>query len=178
MRRPRPIVPLAAAILVLQAPVPSPAAAEEAGVAVACGPPIAQILSPSDGAQVPRAGLDPPCDRDGYCIAITVQGRIGNCYWPFIGVTPRETKPLFWIQPRIQHVDRTTGHFSLEVRLGSGRDGLDEEFEILVIGHRQQNRFYDDETLFGLPEECQKAGAGSAAASCIASEVVTVRRVR
>lgn len=150
---------------------------------VACGPAVAEILSPKDGAQVPQDGVDPPCEHPGYCKWIMVEGRIGNCYWPFVGVTPRETKPLFWIQPRIQHVDRATGQFSLPVRLGDGRDGLNEEFEIFVIGHREQNRFYDDQSLFGLPEECQTAAkdagaAKDAAAPCIASKVVTVRRVR
>jgi hypothetical protein len=174
MLRCRSIVLLALGVLAL----PHSAWAQGDEAAVSCGPAVAEIVSPSDGARVPRAGVDPQCEKTGYCIWINVEGRIGNCYWPFIGVMPRETKPMFWIQPRIAHVDRATGRFSLPIRLGSGRDGLDEEFEIFVIGHRQQNRFYDDQSLFGLPDECRTTPAGDAPAPCIASKVVTVRRVR
>jgi len=178
MPHPRTITFLTAGALVIRAALPAAALAQGDDPGVTCGPAVAEILSPKDGAEVPQSGVDPPCEHPGYCKWINVEGRIGKCYWPFIGVTPRETKPLFWIQPRIQHVDRSTGRFSLAVRLGDGRDGLNEEFEIFVIGHRQQNRFYDDQSLFGLPKECQTTPAKDATAPCIASEVVTVRRVR
>ncbi len=178
MPRPRPITLLAAGALALRLALPSSALAGSDEPGVPCGPAVAEVVSPTDGAKVPRAGVDPACDKPGYCIWINVEGRIGNCYWPFIGVMPRETKPLFWIQPRIRHVDRASGRFSLAIRLGNGRDGLDEEFDIFVIGHRQQNRFYDDQSLFGLPPECQTLPAKDASPPCIASGIVTVRRVR
>jgi hypothetical protein len=178
MSHPRTSILLIAGTLAVLAALPAGALAQSDEPGTPCGRAFAEVVSPSDGAKVPQEGIDPPCDKPGYCIWINVQGRIGNCYWPFIGIMPRETKPLFWIQPRIQHVDRATGRFSLAVRLGSGRDGLDEEFEIFVIGHRQQNRFYDDQTLFGLPEECQTTVAKDTSPPCIASSVVTVRRVR
>jgi hypothetical protein len=172
-RRPA-IALLAAGALASHAPI----AAESDAAGIPCGPAVAEILSPRDGAKVPRAGVDPPCEQAGYCVWINVEGRIGNCYWPFVGVMPRETKPLFWIQPPVPEVDRASGRFSLAVKLGSGRDGLDEEFEIFVIGHRLQNRFHDDQSLFGLPEECRTGVADDVRAACIASAVVTVRRVR
>lgn len=177
MPRRLPIALLAGA-LALPPALPSAALAPSDAAGVPCGPAFAEILSPRDGAKVPREGVDPPCDRPGYCISVTVEGRIGDCYWPFIGITPRETKPLFWIQPRVPQVDRATGRFSLTVHLGSGRDGLDEDFEIFVIGHRQQDRFFEEETLFGLPEECQSGPSEDPAPACITSAVVTVRRVR
>ena len=154
-----------------------PATAQQAALAP-CGPPFAAIVSPSDGAEVPREGLDPPCDRPGYCMWINVEGRISDCYWPYVGITPHETKPLFWIMNPITHVDRTDGSFSLAVTLGRDRDGVDERFDIFVIGHRQQNRFHADQSLFGVPPECRSKPGADADAHCFVSDAVTVHRTR
>jgi len=154
------------------------APAQETSEATPCGPPFAAIVSPTDGAEVPRAGKDPPCDRPGYCMWINVEGRISDCYWPYIGITPHETKPLFWIMDPIIHVDRTDGSFSLAVTLGRDRDGLDEKFDIFVIAHRHQNRFFADQSLFGVPQECRATPGSDFAGHCFTSEVVTVHRVR
>jgi hypothetical protein len=158
--------------------VPSPAPAGQALEATPCGPPFAEIVSPTQGADVPREGVDPACDQPGHCMWINVQGRISDCYWPYIGITPHETKPLFWIMAPIIHIDRTDGSFSTAVTLGRGRDGLDEKFDIFVIGHRQQNRFFENQTLFGVPAECRSTAGTEPAAYCFVSEVVTVHRVK
>ena len=109
---------------------------------------------------------------------INVEGRISDCYWPYIGITPHETKPLFWIMDPITHVDRTDGSFSLALTLGRDRDGLDEKFDIFVIAHRQQNRFFADQSLFGVPPECRSKPDTNAAAHCFVSEIVTVHRIK
>jgi hypothetical protein len=156
----------------------SAAPAQDAAQATPCGMPFAAIVSPPDGAEVPREGVDPPCDRPGYCMWINVEGRISDCYWPYIGITPHETKPLFWILDPITRVDRTDGSFSLPVTLGRDRDGLDEKFDIFVIAHRQQNRFFADQSLFGVPPECRAKADKGAAAHCFVSEAVTVHRIK
>ena len=167
-------------LLVCAAVVTSPAAASAATLiqTTPCGPPFAAIVSPTDGAQVPREGKDPPCDQPGHCMWINVEGRISSCYWPFIGITPHETKPLFWIMAPITRVDRADGSFSLAVTLGRGRDGLDEKFDLFVIGHRQPNRFFENQSLFGVPPECRTTVGDDLAPHCFTSEVVTVHRVK
>jgi hypothetical protein len=154
------------------------APAEERLQATPCGPPSAEIVSPTQGAEVPREGLDPACDQPGHCMWINVEGRISDCYWPYIGITPHETKPLFWIMAPITYVDRADGSFSLAVTLGRGRDGLDERFDIFVIGHRQPNRFFENQSLFGVPPECRSTPGKDAAVHCFVSKVVTVHRIR
>ena len=158
--------------------LPSAAPAPEAFGATPCGTPFAAIVSPTDGAEVPREGEDPPCEKPGYCMWINVEGRISDCYWPYVGITPHETKPLFWIMARITDVDRTDGSFSTAVTLGRDRDGLDEKFDIFVIAHRQQNRFFDNQSLFGVPQECRASPGSDLAKHCFTSEVVTVHRVK
>jgi hypothetical protein len=154
------------------------AAAQQALPTTPCGTPFAAIVSPTQGAEVPREGVDPACDQPGYCMWIHVEGRISDCHWPYIGDTPHETKPLFWIMAPIIQVDRADGSFSSAVTLGRGRDGLDEKFDIFVIGHRQQNRFFSNQALFGVPPECRATSGSDLAPLCFVSEPVTVHRVR
>ena len=171
--------PLSLGIRLLCAAALAPAAAAgEAVRATACGAPFAAIVSPTHGAEVPREGLDPACDQPGHCMWINIEGRITDCYWPYIGITPHETKPLFWIMAPIARVDRADGSFSTAVTLGRGRDGLDEKFDIFVIAHRQQNRFFENQSLFGVPQECRSGPGDDLAVHCFVSEVVTVHRVK
>jgi hypothetical protein len=45
------------------------------------------------------------------------------------------------------HVDRTNGSFSHAVTLGRRCGSLDEKFDLFVITHRQQNRFFANQSL-------------------------------
>ena len=50
-----------------------------------------RILSPLDGDQIPRAGIDPPC-VGGYCLEVHVRGRVSEGYWPFLAGSGRRPR--------------------------------------------------------------------------------------
>jgi hypothetical protein len=109
-------------LLFVQAPGSSARAEAQAGSATE---PI--ILSPEDGAEVPRDGIDPPCPPQGPCPKVLLKGRVPDGLWPFIGVAPLSAPPKIWIQPAVAFVKKS-GTLETLIFVGSERDGAGERF--------------------------------------------------
>jgi hypothetical protein len=132
------------------------------------------ILSPLDGDQIPRAGIDPPCP-DGYCAKVGVEGRVSKGYWPFLAVRPEASSPRFWIQDLILQV-AADGTFEATAGIGVGENGARQHFEIFVIADRDPRRFAAWDILSGVPAECVPAARATATSSCIVSKPATIFR--
>ena len=149
------------------------------GAAAAEDPPLtaASLAEPTDGAMIPRPGLDPPCSPEGWCNKALARGRVAQGYWPFLAVRPEVTNPRFWIQRPILEV-APDGTFESLAYLGNAEDGIGEQFEVFVIAHRDPARFAAWEILFDVPPECVPAGEARSTAFCVVSPFVTVTRTR
>jgi len=114
----------------------------------------AVILSPEDGARVPREGVDPPCPPQGPCPKVFLKGRVPEGLWPFIGVAPLSMSPKIWIQPAVDLVkkDRT---FESLVFVGSERDGAGERFHVFVFACAEKDHLRRGQTLTSVPEDCR-----------------------
>jgi hypothetical protein len=126
----------------------SPARAEEGSAA----DPV--ILSPEDGARVPREGVDPPCPDRGPCPKVFLKGRVPEGLWPFIGVAPLSMPPKIWIQPAVEFVKKDKTFESL-IFVGSERDGSGERFHLFVFACAEKDHFRRGQILTGVPEDCR-----------------------
>ena len=112
------------------------------------------IVSPEDGAEVPRDGIDPPCPPQGPCPKVFLKGRVPEGLWPFVGVAPLSATPKIWIQPEVAFVkkDRT---FESLIFVGSERDGAGERFHLFLFACAEKDHFRRGQTLTSVPEDCQ-----------------------
>jgi len=135
-----------------------------------------EVLSPLDGDQIPRAGIDPPCSA-GYCLEAQVTGRVSKGYWPFLAVRPEASNPRFWIQDLIRQV-AADGTFEALAGIGAGENGARQHFDVFVIAHRDPRRFAAWDILSGVPEECVPAARATPTSFCIVSPPATIYRTR
>jgi len=112
------------------------------------------IVSPEEGAEVPRNGIDPPCPPQGPCPKVVFKGRVPEGLWPFIGVAPLTMSPKIWIQPEVQFVKKDRSFESL-IFVGSERDGAGERFHLFLFACAEKDHFRRGQTLTGVPEDCQ-----------------------
>jgi hypothetical protein len=126
--------------------------------------PVAEVVSPKDGARVPRNDEDPPCPEQGPCTKINVDGRVAQG-WPFIAVSPVLAAPKVWIQPPVVAM-KSNGAFSGMAYLGTERHGIGEKYNLFIIACKDKDRFQEGEVLMGLPQDC------------VVSESVTVLRTK
>ena len=112
------------------------------------------ILSPEDGAEVPRDGIDPACPPQGPCPKVVVKGRVPEGLWPFIGVAPLSMSPKMWIQLPVQFVKKD-GSFESLIFVGSERHGAGERFHLLLFACTEKDHFHRGQTLTNVPEDCQ-----------------------
>jgi hypothetical protein len=134
------------------------------------------ILSPLDGDQIPRKGVDPPC-AGGYCLEVHVTGRVSRGHWPFLAVRPEASNPRFWIQNLILQV-AADGTFEATAGIGAGENGARQHFDIFVIAHRDPRRFAAWDILSGVPDECVPAERATATSFCVVSPPATIFRTR
>lgn len=111
------------------AAAPLPGLAQEPSTAPQKEAPVAEVLSPEDGARVPRKDEDPSCPEQGPCTKVYVKGRVATGYWPFLAVAPLNAAPRIWIQPPITTV-RRDGTFTGMVYLGTEKVGAGEKYNI------------------------------------------------
>ena len=123
------------------------------------------ILSPEDGAEVPRDGIDPPCPPKGPCPKVYLKGRVPEGLWPFIGVAPLSMVPKIWIQPEVQ-VLKKDGSFESLIFVGSERDGAGELFQLLLFACPEKDSLKRGQILTRKPEGCRE------------SDPVSVRRTK
>ena len=150
---------LAALSLLALALMPAWAAGEDADGAFPA------ILSPQDGAKVPRHGEDPPCPPEGPCTDLYVKGRVPEGLRPFVAVAPLSAAPRIWIQAAVTLV-RRDGTFDAKAVVGTETAGAGERFQIFVFGCEARHRFEEGQILNGVPDDCQ------------VSDPVTVLRTR
>jgi hypothetical protein len=112
------------------------------------------ILSPEEGAEVPRDGIDPPCPPQGPCPKVIFKGRVPEGLWPFIGVAPLSMSPKIWIQPDVQFVKKD-GTFESLIFVGSERHGAGERFHLFLFACAGKGHFSRGQTISILPEDCQ-----------------------
>lgn len=145
-------VSLGATLMWVLAVAPLPGLAQEAGTASQEEAPIAEVLSPKDGAQVPRKGEDPSCPEQGPCTKVYVTGKVTRGFWPFLAVAPLNAAPRIWIQPPITAVKRD-GTFTGMVYLGTERVGAGEKYNIFVFAHQDEQRFKEADILMSIPKD-------------------------
>jgi hypothetical protein len=112
------------------------------------------ILSPEDGARVPREGVDPPCPDRGPCPKVFLKGRVPEGLWPFIGVAPLSMSPKIWIQPAVAFVKKN-GEFESQILVGSEKDGSGERFHLFVFACAEKDHFRRGQILTAVPEDCR-----------------------
>ncbi len=112
------------------------------------------ILSPEDGAEVPRDGIDPPCPPQGPCPKVLLKGRVPEGLWPFIGVAPVSAWPKIWIQPAVAFVKKS-GALETLIFVGSERDGSGERFHVFLFACAEKDHFRRGQVLTSVPEDCR-----------------------
>lgn len=158
-------ISLGALLVGILAATPWPGLAQKPGPALqkeAAGP---EVLSPKDGARVPRKDQDPPCPEQGPCTKVYVEGRLTAGSWPFLAVAPLNAAPRIWIQPPITAVKRD-GTFRGMIYLGTDRVGAGEKYSLSIFACQNKQRFRQGEVLMGVPDDC------------VASDPVTVLRTK
>jgi hypothetical protein len=112
--------------------------------------PVAEILSPKDGEDVPRTS--DACEENHPCRRIYVSGRIAKGYWPFLAVTPLAAAPNTWIQPMI-FATKSDGTFEGIVNLGDDHSGRQEKFAIMILAHKNKMQYFDGQVLQKIPPD-------------------------
>ncbi len=107
--------------------------------------------------------FDPSCAETQPCPRVYIRGRAPAGLAVFVAVAPLTAAPKMWIQPPI--LVRRDGSFEGLAYLGSETQGAGQRFQLLVLAHRDPQRFRTEEILTDVPLDCT------------VSDPVTVQRV-